>query len=67
MYSNYSSSGRCTSSGVAQRIIGRDQFSRTNYDNFNLYPSNNYYNEIIISIITLITLANPTLITKGES
>ena len=44
MYSNYSSSGGCTSCGVAPRTIGRDQFSRTNYDNFNLFPSNNYYN-----------------------
>ena len=44
MYSNYSRSGGCTSCGVAPRTIGRDQFSRTNYDSFNLYPSNNYYN-----------------------
>ena len=44
MYSNYSRSGGCTSCGVAPRTVGRDQFSRTNYDSFNLYPSNNYYN-----------------------
>ena len=44
MYSNYSRSGGCTSCGVAPRTVGRDQFSRTNYDSFNVYPSNNYYN-----------------------
>ena len=35
--------GGCTSCRVAPRTVGREQFSRSYYDGFNKYSTNNYY------------------------
>ena len=43
MYSGYMRSGGCTSCGVAPRAASRDQFSRSYYNGFDRYQSNNSY------------------------
>ena len=44
MYSGYMRTGGCTSCGVAPRTIRREQYSRSYYNGFNGYQSNNDFN-----------------------
>ena len=44
MYSGYMRSGGCASCGVAPRTIGREQYTRSYYNGFNRYQTNNDYN-----------------------
>ena len=43
MYSNYMRPGECAKCGVAPRVSNNDQFSRSYYNGFNGYQTNNNY------------------------